>query len=623
MATWAVEAQEELAPVDWDAVQREPFKRCFWPTAGDGVPDKVTCMAELATVAQRQELQIEIEDSAGKPMPGPLQSFTELGDILPSYVFKNLESNNWTTPMPIQAQALPLVLSGFNVIGLAQTGSGKTLAFLLPAIVQIEAQRHIGRYDTTPIALVLAPTRELAVQISEQALMALKGSKDGSNHRGGLWAACLYGGQRKDVQLKGLYGSQIVVATPGRLKDLILSRQLYLNRVTYFTLDEADRMLDLGFQGDVDAISKQIRPERQVLFFSATWQQHVQVLAAGLCADAPVRIAVGQKRAPGEATDAEGGDSSGTVVESALQARAGITQEVVVLDYPQEEWQRQLQEKSERLEVHLRAVLEENPENKVLVFVSQKDFADNLVNKLWEDGFKEVGAMHSGKSQESRLNALDRFRKGATRLLVATDVLGRGIDIPSVSHVVIFEMGTVEDYIHRIGRTARGKDAKGHALVFFEYYWKMPEIASQLVKVLEESAQAVPDDLRRIVREVQEGKRRGTAKNRSWDKKSSWDQQASWDKKTTYYGGGGDRAERWSRNRNFDEQWKGTQQPDQGDNTVTQQAGNAVAAQQAGNAVAAQQADTAVAAQQAVHAVAAQPAATPVAAGGDNTGWDW
>jgi len=272
MSSWPGEVAEELEPVDWGKVRREPFKRCFLREA-DAAPDKVACMAELATVVQRQELQIEIEDNAGKTMPGPLTSFQELGDILPSYVLQNLESNNWTTPMPIQAQALPLVLSGLNVIGLAQTGSGKTLAFLLPAIVQIEAQTHLGRYDATPIALVLAPTRELAVQIHDQATMVLRGSRQGSNHRGGVWSACLYGGQSKHVQLKTVYGSQIVVATPGRLTDLMQSRQIYLNRVTYFALDEADRMLDLGFQDAVASSSTQIRPERQVLFFSATWQQ--------------------------------------------------------------------------------------------------------------------------------------------------------------------------------------------------------------------------------------------------------------------------------------------------------------------------------------------------------------
>jgi len=162
--------------------------------------------------------------------------------------------------------------------------------------------------------------------------------------------------------------------------------------------------------------------------------------------------------------------------------------------------------KRQLLESHLRHVLGESPQNKVLVFVSQKTLADELSKALWEDGF-EADAMHGGKSQESRLWVLEQFRQGKLRLLVVTDVLSRGIDIPDVSHVVIHEMGGIEDYVHRIGRTARGVDGRGHALVFFEYYSKQPELAGQLVTTLEASEQVVPPELRAIAEDVRLGRR--------------------------------------------------------------------------------------------------------------------
>jgi len=531
---------QALEPVDWSTVTRSPFTRCFLPATTPETFPKAKKKAEAAADVRREELQIRIEDSAGKYVPPPVKTFEELG-VLPEYVLDGLRTHGIVAPMPIQAQSLPLVLAGNNVIGLAQTGSGKTLAFLLPACVQIEDQEEVSRYDATPVVLVLAPTRELAVQISEEATKVLKNSHNG-RHSGGVWSTCLYGGANKQMQIRSLKGCQIVVATPGRLRDLMSLRHLTLKRVTYFALDEADRMLDLGFQGEVADISGQVRPERQVLFFSATWQQQVQALAGGLCenGETPVRLAVGQR------------DS---LSDEALRARAGITQEVVVIDYPGQ-WEKQTEEKNKMLEKHLHTVLTSNTENKVLVFVSQKDFADTLCNKLWDKGFA-AGAMHGGKGQESRLYTLDTFRKGEIKLLVATDVLGRGIDIPSVSHVVIYEMGTVEDYIHRIGRTARGKDAKGHALVFFEYHWKFPALAAELILVLETANQPVPQDLRRIADEVTAGKRKTT--NDKADEWGWWKNKYNY--KTSWGGGGGGGGGGWKQNSwNITDKWKSEDQ---------------------------------------------------------------
>lgn len=279
-------------------------------------------------------------------------------------------------------------------------------------------------------------------------------------------------------------------------------------------------MLDMGFQGDVAALSSQVRPERQVLFFSATWSAAVQELARGLCHQGarPVRISVGQ-----HAEDRASGDPD------RQQAREGIVQEVVVVDFPKDHV-RQAAEKERLLDEHLHQVLTSSEDHKVLVFVSQKQFADELATKLWEAGFT-AASMHGGKSQESRLWTLDQFRKGDLRLLVATDVIGRGIDIPSVSHVVVFEMGSIDDYVHRIGRTARGKHGKGHALVFFEYWNKDGTIAGQLAELLSASKQPVPEGLARIASEFERGERevfgsKWKAGGSSWGTSNKWDPQA-------------------------------------------------------------------------------------------------
>jgi len=243
----------------------------------------------------------------------------------------------------------------------------------------------------------------------------------------------------------------------------------------------------------------------------------VQGLAKGLCQEGvpPVRISYGQGK------------------DEDHVARESITQSVVVVDHGGD-WERQAAEKRLLLESHLREVLNESAENKVLVFVSQKQLADDLAEQLTSDGFK-ADAMHGGRSQSHRLWTLDQFKKGYLRLLVCTDVLGRGIDIPSVSHVVVHEMGLIEDYIHRIGRTARGLDRKGHALVFFEFWEKNPEIASQLIEVLKSSNQEVPADLQRIANEVNVGKRgfqtQYSGKTYQYGYQRSWHQdgkQRSW-----------------------------------------------------------------------------------------------
>jgi len=517
----AAEAFVSIA-VDWTKVPCPPFRKAFLEGA-------FSVADVAAAAAKRTELNISVESDAGGSgaIPAPLNSFSDLA-VLPAWMHQSFTESRWDVPMPVQAQALPILLAGRNLIGIAQTGSGKTGAFLIPAIVHAHAQRPLRRADSGPVVLVVAPTRELAVQISDEADKLLRHSWKSYEHRGGLRSVCFYGGGRKFQQLQQFTfdGSHIVVATPGRLIDFCKEGKVSLQRVTYFCLDEADRMLDMGFSGDMDEISKAIRPDRQTVFFSATWPKEVQQLACNLCMDAPILIRVGRQGADTSAGGAEGDE------EEALLARESIEQQVCVVDFAGEAapWDKQDAEKRRILDAHIKSVMAQ-PDCKMIIFVNQKNFASELSEKLWNEGV-EADAIHGGRPQETRLSILDRFRKGETRLLIATDVIGRGLDIPKVSHVVVYNMSTVEDYVHRIGRTGRGKDAKGHALVFFEYSPNSPDTAKELISVLQKSKQEVPPPLARIAQEVATGVRQGRAswgrsgssdwKSKSWKDGSSW-----------------------------------------------------------------------------------------------------
>jgi len=317
------------------------------------------------------------------------------------------------------------------------------------------------------------------VQISEEAAKLVKHSKSKGNHPNGLWATSIYGGKSKQEQLRlARLGTHIMAATPGRLMDHVQCNEIMLDRVTYFVLDEADRMLEEGFAEQLKIIAQRIRRDRHMLFFSATWPREVEALARDMCKGRmkPVHLAVGQ-REDGMAT-----------------TRSDILQEVVVFNQPT--WEERDAAKRDLLYRHLREVLSDE-DHKVLVFVSNKNLANELRDNLWGEGFK-TDSMHGGRSQDQRLAVLDTFKRGETRLLVCTDVMGRGLDIPDITHVVIYDMGEVEDYVHRIGRTARGPTGQGHALTFFEFNKKWPTIGRDLVQVLEESEQEVPDDLREI-----------------------------------------------------------------------------------------------------------------------------
>lgn len=336
------------------------------------------------------------------------------------------------------------------MIGISATGSGKTLAFLLPAMIHINAQPYLQPGDG-PIVLVLAPTRELAMQIKEEC--------DKFGVTSGIKNTVVYGGVPKRSQVQDLrHGMEIVIATPGRLIDHLESGVTNLRRVTYLVLDEADRMLDMGFEPQLRKIVSQIRPDRQTLMWSATWPREVQAIARDFLSD-PYQVTVGSLD---------------------LRANIMIRQIVeVVTDY----------EKYSRLVHHLR---DYNDGSRVLIFVETKKGCDQLTRSLRMEGYP-ARAIHGDKSQDERDEALRDLRDGRAPILCATDVAARGLDVKDIRIVINFDMpGGIEDYIHRIGRTGRA-GAKGLSVSFFTD--KSSKIARELVNILQEAKQEVPPKL--------------------------------------------------------------------------------------------------------------------------------
>ena len=318
----------------------------------------------------------------------------------------------YKTPTPIQEEAIPVLLKGRDLIGCAQTGTGKTAAFMLPILnhlVKVRKPRRTGH----PRALVLSPTRELAAQTAENV-------KKYSKHAG-LPFACVFGGVSQYGQVKEIKkGAETLIACPGRLIDLMTQGIIFLDQVECFVLDEADRMLDMGFLPDIKRIISKLPKVRQSLFFSATMSPQIRKLATELVTD-PVEITI----APEAPT-----------VEK-------INQRVMMVE----------KNDKDSLLIHL---LENHPEwTKVIVFAKMRHGADRVNKKLFRAKIPSA-AIHSDKTQNQRTRALEGFRRGDVRVLVATDIASRGIDVPDVSCVINMELPLeTESYVHRIGRTAR------------------------------------------------------------------------------------------------------------------------------------------------------------------------
>lgn len=369
-----------VSPPVWSEVTLEPFTKDFYQES-----PSVASRSEEDVLAFRNENEMVIK---GQDVCKPITSFDEAG--LPSKLLEKVKSQGYDAPTGIQCQGWPMALSGRDMIGIAKTGSGKTVSFGIPAIVHILAQPRLKRGDG-PIALILAPTRELANQIEGEIRKFLIN---------GLNVTTLYGGAPKGKQIRDLQnGCEIVVATPGRLLDFVKSGVTNLNRVTYLVLDEADRMLDMGFEDQLRDILSFIRPDKQTLMWSATWPKEVRALAADFMASDAIQVNVGSQ---------------------GLQASKTITQKFEFCSRF---------EKKDLLVKHMETIFdttEDQKDLKIIIFTSTKSMCDDLTSDLRYKGFG-AGCLHGDKSQSERDWVLRSFKQGTLNILIATDVAARGL----------------------------------------------------------------------------------------------------------------------------------------------------------------------------------------------------
>ncbi|CAK9163489.1 unnamed protein product [Ilex paraguariensis] len=351
-----------------------PFEKNFYVEC-----PSVRAMTDQDVALYRARREITTE---GHDVPKPIRMFQEAN--FPDFCLEVIARLGFVEPTPIQSQGWPMALKGRDVIGIAETGSGKTLAYLLPALIHVSAQPRLLQGEG-PIVLVLAPTRELAVQIQEETL------KFGS--RANIRSTCIYGGAPKGPQIRDLQrGVEIVIATPGRLIDMLEAQRTNLKRVTYLVLDEADRMLDMGFEPQIRKIVAQIRPDRQTLYWSATWPREVETLARQFLRN-PYKVLIGSPD---------------------LKANQSINQIVEIMTEV---------EKYNRL---IRLLKELMDGSRILIFLETKKGCDQVTTQLRMDGWPAL-SIHGDKSQDERDWVLAEFKSGRSSIMTATDVAARGL----------------------------------------------------------------------------------------------------------------------------------------------------------------------------------------------------
>jgi len=403
----------------------------------------------------REEKMITLEMEKGAQDIAPFLSFTQASKAYPDIKpLLDAFCDGFDAPTPIQAQCWPVALTGRDLIGIAETGSGKTLGFLIPGIHRMnnEDSHKKKKRSKQPSILVLTPTRELAMQSDEVCNAASQSTS--------VQSICVAGGlDRASQTTKIKKGAQVVFATPGRLISLINSQEIDLSKVCYLVLDEADRMLDMGFEPDIKAIMKELPKDRQTMMFSATWPEDIQALASNYLTN-PARVNIGTEN---------------------LSACSRVTQIVELIDS---------RKKDQRLEQLLRKY--HDGHNRILIFCLYKKEAARVERTVQRNGWNVKG-IHGDMSQHQRTQAFHSFRDGSVPLLVATDVASRGLDIPNVEYVINYTFPlTIEDYVHRIGRTGRAnKTGIAHTLFTIQEKGK----AGELCHVLKEANQTVPEEI--------------------------------------------------------------------------------------------------------------------------------
>ncbi|KAL6659525.1 hypothetical protein ACP70R_003565 [Stipagrostis hirtigluma subsp. patula] len=436
---------EKLAVVDHSKIDYLPFRKNFYIEVKD-----ITKMTSEEVAAYRKQLELKVH---GKDVPKPIKTWVQTGQT--SKVLDTIKKLGFEKPMPIQAQALPIIMSGRDCIGVAKTGSGKTLAFVLPMLRHVKDQQPVVPGDG-PIGLIVAPTRELVVQIHSDIKKFSKVL--------GINCVAVYGGSGVAQQISELKrGAEIVVCTPGRMIDILCTSNgkiTNLRRVTFLVMDEADRMFDMGFEPQITRIVQNTRPDRQTVLFSATFPRQVEMLARKVLTK-PIEIQVGGR----------------SVVNK------DITQLVEV------------RPESERFFRLLELLGKWFAKGKILVFVHSQDKCDSLLKDLFQHGYRCL-SLHGGKDQADRESTVADFKSNFCSLLIATSVAARGLDVKELELVVNYDVPNhYEDYVHRVGRTGRA-GRKGSAVTFISE--EEERYAPDLVKALELSEQAVPEDLKAL-----------------------------------------------------------------------------------------------------------------------------
>ncbi|QDZ22735.1 DEAD-box ATP-dependent RNA helicase [Chloropicon primus] len=432
---------EKLVMVDHSKIDYIEFRKDFFIESPE-----IAKMTQEEVTAFRKELgNIKVR---GKNIPRPIKHWHQCG--LSSRILQVIGTLEFDKPMPIQAQALPIIMQGRDCIGIAKTGSGKTMAFVMPMLRHIKDQPGLKSGDG-PIGLIMAPTRELVQQIGKDIKKFAKSI--------GLRIVCVYGGSGVADQIAALKrGAEIVVCTPGRMIDILAmgsgNRITNMRRVTYFVLDEADRMFDMGFEPQIKRVLNMIRPDRQTVMFSATFPKQVETLAR-MALTNPVEILVGGR----------------SVVNTDI--------EQIVEVWPEEQ----------RFLRLLELLGHWYEKGKVLVFVASQERCDNLFGNLLKSGYPCM-SLHGGKDQNDRESTINDFKSDVCNVLIATSVAARGLDVKDLQLVVNYDVPNHhEDYVHRVGRTGRAGN-KGTAVTFIAA--DEEKFAPDLVKALKESGKEVP-----------------------------------------------------------------------------------------------------------------------------------
>ncbi|CAO1633351.1 unnamed protein product [Jaminaea pallidilutea] len=448
--------KKEMPTVDHSKTDYEPFRKDFYHP-----PTELEEMSEED--AERLRMELDAIKVRGKDCPKPLTKWSHCG--LPASCLDVIRKLEYKAPTPIQSQAVPAIMSGRDIIGVAKTGSGKTMAFLLPMFRHIKDQRPVEKNEG-PIGLIMTPTRELAVQIYRESKPFLRAM--------GLRAVCVYGGAPISEQIAEMKKTaDIVVATPGRMIDLLTANQgrvTNLRRVSYLVLDEADRMFDMGFEPQVMKIVNNVRPDRQTVLFSATFPKQMESLARKVLRNKPIEITVGGR----------------SVVAAEIEQIVEVREE---------------ESKFNRLLEILGQTYNVDGDSRTLIFVDRQEAADDLLRELIRKGYMTM-SLHGGKDQVDRDATISDFKAGVVPIVTATSVAARGLDVKQLKLVINYDAPNhMEDYVHRAGRTGRAGN-KGTCVTFITP--GQDRYARDIIAALKASKVAVPTELQSLATAFQE-----------------------------------------------------------------------------------------------------------------------